>query len=195
MIVYKGSFNPLHHGHLAIANYMENKYNENVTFEICKDSFDKETVSDDALKNRLEQFYTLCRDVICTNNKTFLQSCCGAQFYFNKDYKLLSKEKVKFIVGTDTIQRIISPKYYFNSEPETIRVLNKIASISKVSFHLFHRFGHKDNTSLIREIKGLHPGFANKIVSEDLVIDEEISSSNIRLQKTLNTFINTKKEL
>lgn len=142
--IYPGSFNSLHVGHLAIAQYVEDKFQEQVLFEICDYPFDKNPVSQEDLAKRVKQFTMLSRPVITSHNVTFLEksnydAVSTYKNIFHADaYKSVD---IIFIVGADTITRIDDIKYYCNSEREKKRAMAILESRG-VKFLVFPRIGH-----------------------------------------------------
>lgn len=130
---YPGSFNLLHHGHLAIAHYIERKYNQDVEFEICTCPMDKEPLSIADCDKRLKQFKMLGRICHLSKATTFLEK---TMTYANS----CGNDQIYFMVGMDTISRIDDPKYYLNSKDERDRCLILIKRFGG-SFIVFPRVG------------------------------------------------------
>lgn len=126
-LIYPGSFNKLHYGHLAVANHAEKLKNIECLFEISSNCFDKNGIcNQDELCN---QFDILGRKVTFTKWTSFLQKSLNFPIGAN------------FIVGADTLLRILDPKYYFDSQIEMERCHNIISKRSK--FIVYPRNGIK----------------------------------------------------
>lgn len=96
-IVFPGSFNPLHRGHLAMAEHASRSLGKPVAFEICVDNVDKPALSFYDLQKRSEQFMN--HALWLTRLPTFIEK--ARQF-----------PGAVFIVGIDTLVRIGMARYY-----------------------------------------------------------------------------------
>lgn len=99
--VLPGAFNPLHGGHRAMRVDAARRLGVAVGFEICIANVDKPPLDYVDLNARLAQFDPA--EVVVTNTPTFLAKA-----------RALGEpaEKVAFVVGVDTLQRIAEPRYY-----------------------------------------------------------------------------------
>lgn len=111
-LVLSGAFNPLHDGHLAMANAASQVLGKPVAFEIAAVNADKPSLSVDALLERLAQFAGRYA-VYASNAPTFVE-------------KTRIYPGANFIVGYDTAQRILQPRYYGNSEQQMCAALHEI---------------------------------------------------------------------
>jgi hypothetical protein len=97
-VLFPGAFNPLHDGHLAMAQYAQRLFGEPVAFEICANNVDKPQLNYLTLRHRVSQF-DASTPVWITNTATFVE-------------KARCFPGVRFVVGADTVVRIGMPKYY-----------------------------------------------------------------------------------
>ncbi len=93
-----GSFNPLHAGHRAMAQYAAERLGAPVAFELCIRNVDKPPLNYLAIAQRIRQFAPQ-ETVILTQLPTFVAK---ARKYPN----------TTFLVGVDTVIRIAQAKYY-----------------------------------------------------------------------------------
>jgi nicotinic acid mononucleotide adenylyltransferase len=137
LIVFPGSFAPLHEGHLKVASYIDNLFKKDyyLRFEICKEAYDKGTISDEEIQKRCKQFHMIGRDVVVTTNTSFVEKIQNIHQYF-PTYGF----KVYFAIGWDTARRLCDSKYYFDSELEMLRCIN-ILKERKATFLVFPRNG------------------------------------------------------
>ncbi|XP_056696542.1 uncharacterized protein [Spinacia oleracea] len=112
-IILPGSFNPLHEGHLQLmevaSSLLGNGY---PCFELSVVNADKPPLTKSQIKERVKQFEMADKTVIISN-----------QPYFYKKAELFPGSA--FVVGADTVVRLINPKYYDGSYNRMIEVLLK----------------------------------------------------------------------
>lgn len=111
-VVLSGSFNPLHKGHLELAKTAESFLGKPVAFELAVSNADKPALSADETAERASQFAGRY-PIYLTNEPTFLGK---ARLFPN----------TVFVVGFDTAERILNPKYYddFDEAMTELRALN-----------------------------------------------------------------------
>jgi nicotinic acid mononucleotide adenylyltransferase len=110
--VLAGAFNPLHAGHLGLADVASRLLQSGVAFEICICNVDKPPLSADEVTARLRQL-AWRYPVWLTRTPTFVEK---ARLF----------PGAVFVVGADTAERIIAPRYYHDSSAELIEALHAI---------------------------------------------------------------------
>ncbi|GLE07801.1 hypothetical protein PINS_up018467 [Pythium insidiosum] len=140
-IVLPGSFNPLHKGHVELAQaaqrVMKSKTGVEwpVVFEIAVANADKGSIAADVVRARVDQFVNSATaahglwSVAVTNSTLFSQKAS------------LMKNCI-FVIGADTAVRLVDKKYYDMDEHKMILVLDQIAR-DGCSFIVAGRFDDK----------------------------------------------------
>lgn len=179
-IIYPGSFNPLHAGHKTLMNLVKCKFpKQSTAYEISIVNADKASIFDEKqVRKRIAQFSDADGGVIISRGALFLDK---AKLYGS----------VRFIVGVDTVFRILNPKYYSGDIGGVIDALTQL-KIRGCSFIVAGRVEqHKtDTTKHFQTLKNVSipKGFENmfeQINECDFRMD--ISSSEIRSQQYGNT--------
>ena len=111
--VLAGSFDPLHAGHIGLARVAAEILGGPVAFEISVLNVDKPPLGPDAARGRLLPF-AWHGTMELTRAPTFLE-------------KSRVLPGVTFVVGADTAERIIEPKYYAESVTKLLAALHEIA--------------------------------------------------------------------
>ena len=114
-LVYPGSFNPLHAGHKQLANWAAQLTGGSVEFEISFDNVDKETLAFREAIDRLSQFDAGVA-VWLTRAATFAE-------------KASLFPGATFIVGADTIERLVDLSYYPGGADERKAALEILAAV------------------------------------------------------------------
>ncbi len=99
-VLLPGSFNPLHEGHWGLAKTAERILGRPLAFELSVDNVDKPSLSAAEVRRRLAQFAWRA-PVVLTRAPTFVRK---AELF----------PGTVFVVGADTADRIIDPRYYDN---------------------------------------------------------------------------------
>ncbi len=130
-----GSFNPLHDGHRELVRVAEQRLGGPVAFEMACVNVDKPPLDFLTIESRCRQFTE--RPVVLTHAPTFVLK---SRLFPN----------TAFVVGIDTAERIVQPKYY-GDEAEMIAALSEIRSqggrflvagrLDRKSFHTLRELG------------------------------------------------------
>lgn len=110
--VLAGSFSPVHAGHVHLARVATEILETPVSFEIAVVNVDKPPLATDTIRRRLGQFAWRA-SVELTRAPTFLE-------------KSRVFPGTTFVVGADTAERIVHPKYYGGSESDMRGALHEV---------------------------------------------------------------------
>jgi hypothetical protein len=113
-LLFPGSFNPLHQGHVLLARVAEELRQQPLAFEISVTNVDKPPLAAETVRRRLAQF-AWKSPVELTRAPTFLE-------------KSRLFPGTTFVIGADTAERLVAPKYYGDDEARMHVALEEIAN-------------------------------------------------------------------
>jgi len=114
LVLLPGSFNPLHEGHVLLARVAEELRQQPLAFEISVTNVDKPPLAGETVRHRLAQF-AWKSPVELTRAPTFVD-------------KSRLFPGTTFVVGADTAERLVAPKYYGDDEVRMHNALEEIAN-------------------------------------------------------------------
>ena len=113
-VLFPGSFNPMHEGHVLLARVAEEHRQQPLAFEISVTNVDKPPLAGETVRRRLAQF-AWRSPVELTRAPTFLE-------------KSRLFPSTTFVIGADTAERLVAPKYYGDDELRMHVALEEIAN-------------------------------------------------------------------
>ena len=155
--IFPGAFNPFHKGHKEIIAYSEQLLGDEVYLEISISNVDKLPIDFLTMQDRQKQINK--NPLIFTNAPTFLEK---ARLF----------PRACFILGVDTVLRIVDKKYYGNDEQLLASSIDEICELGckMVVFgrHFDGKFLTLDNLTLPEKIKRLCVGVGEEEFRSDI---------------------------
>jgi len=113
-VLFPGSFNPMHEGHVSLARVAEELRQQPLAFEISVTNVDKPPLAGETVRHRVAQF-AWKSPVELTRAPTFLE-------------KSRLFPSTTFVIGADTAERLVAPKYYGDDELRMHGALEEVAN-------------------------------------------------------------------
>ena len=114
VVLFPGSFDPMHKGHALLARVAEEVRQQPLAFEISVTNVDKPPLAGEAVRHRLAQF-AWKSPVELTRAPTFVEK---ARLF----------PGATFVIGVDTAERLFGPKYYGGDEARMHAALEEIGN-------------------------------------------------------------------
>lgn len=190
-LVFPGSFNPPHHGHTTLAHVASRAWKKNkaVFLELSLTNPDKPSMDPEDVSVRAHKFFELMEDlpeqwgILLTSAPLFKEKVEGLRPFMAPVHN--GGPQLGFVIGTDTMVRILNPKYYGDDVEEMLESVREMGR-SGVHFVVGGRLeqrpggeqkfvtGEEDVAALPKDVQRIF----TLVTEEDFRVD--ISSSEIR---------------
>lgn len=135
IIIYKGSFDPPHIGHIEFAETIKKKYGRAPVFMISMHIYQKDNLSATIMAERVAMLNHLGFKVIVSQKGYFNENIT----YLRKKFK---EKPIIFVVGTDTINRIFESTYKVIGSTNPWPYINLFKhEFENTKFHVIERPG------------------------------------------------------
>ena len=163
--VLPGSFNPLHRGHARLVEAASSRLGAPVAYEISITNVDKPPLELEEVRRRVSQFAGMS-DVVVTRAPAFYE-------------KARTLAGCTFVIGVDTMRRVIDPKYYGDSKGKMLSAIQEMRELGS-SFLVAGRVDGREfrtlrDVAVSSELDGMFREIPESEFREDL------SSTDIRL--------------
>lgn len=111
-LLLPGSFNPMHHGHSALADVAARLSGKEVAFELSIVNADKPPLAEEDARRRVSQFVGQA-PLWLTRAPTFVEK---AELF----------PGAVFVVGADTAERILQPRFYGASDAQLAQAMERL---------------------------------------------------------------------
>jgi len=146
-LVYPGSYNPIHEGHVRLALAAQEKYtyqDKEGNEKLSPLVFEISVMNPDKPRLTIEECYHRLHLILEMTDERNLENVA---VIFTRVPKFLDKSKLfkgcRFLIGHDTMTRILDQKYY-DSETSVLSVLIEIVSANNCSFLVGGRHDEND---------------------------------------------------
>lgn len=204
-LIFPGSYNPPHKGHVGLARAAVAKVSQHASrlrplvFEISITNADKPAMEPEEVSRRVSQFREVMKDVsgipqwgiLLTSSPLFSEKVQALQKYAPPSVQThpkfpLTEERNRwsFVIGSDTMVRVLNPKYYNNDHEQMLAAQRSMGADFVVGGRLEQK---GDTTKFVtgeEALKDLPEDVKNIFVlldESDFRVD--ISSTELRAEK------------